>query len=219
MIQNNNDQRPDLWAEAPEIFPSRKSIAKFVSERFERSQRSVLRDLSNKQQGQKVTPKCFPRPDGQGYDLTEIQRYVQAEGLEIRPEWGGNDPSLEQADVSELKRRKLLEEARKIKAQASRHELDLAVARGELVPKESRDRMLAQRLRLLKQGLRIELRNAAPDLLNAAGGDPTLLSQFKQQCVELAESIFSKWYAQGVEHDGNIEINESGTEYGQAENT
>ena len=211
MAQNYNESGPQLWSGAPETFPSRKAVSEFISARFERSARSILRDLATKRKGEKLTPKCFPRSDGQGYDLTEVQRYVVAEGLEVKPEWGGDDAQLDTADVAELKRRKLCEEARKIKAQAERHELDLAVSRGDLVPRESRDRMLAQRMRLLKQGLRIELRNAAPDLLHAAGGDPALLPTFKQHCVELAEQVMAKWYNQGTEN-GSIAIDTGGAE-------
>ena len=171
MNSKDNSNAFDLWTDAPEIFPNRKAVARFVSDRFERSLRSVERDLATKRKGERLQPKCFPRPDGQGYDLQEVQRYTVAEGLQVRPEYAGGEEEIATADVAELKRRKLSEETGRIKAQRERHELELAVARGDLVPRESRDRMLAQRLRILKQGLRIELKQAAQDLLQAADGD------------------------------------------------
>ena len=211
-------QLTDLWKDAPEVFPNRKAVAKFVSQRFDRSMRSVERDLATKNQGVKQEPKCFPRSDGQGYDLTEVQRYTRAEELELRPEYGGEE-NIDGADINELKRKKLAEEARKVKVQADRQELDLAVEQGKLVPAESRDKMLAQRLRLLKQGLKIELKQAAPDLLRAVGGEEDLLPNFKAALLELAESIFAKWYEQGVDNDGEVELNEPGTGSNQAENS
>ncbi len=194
-----------MWVDAPDIFPSKKAVARYISERFERSMRSILRDLATMQQGERRVPKCFPRADGQGYDLTEVQRYALDEGLEPK----GGQEALVGSDTVDLKQHKLAQEARRIQAQADRHELELAKARGELVPRESRDRMLAQRMRLLKQGLRIELRNAAPDLLHAAGGDQTLLPEFKRACEELAERVMAKWYYRGTE-DGHIGIDSGG---------
>lgn len=218
MDAKTNSAGSELWTDAPEVFPNRKAVARFVSDRFERSLRSVERDLATKRKGERLQPKCFPRPDGRGYDLQEIQRYTVAEALQPRPEYAGGEEKLAAANVAELKRRKLSEETGRIKAQRERHELELAVARGDLVPRESRDRMLAQRLRILKQGLRIELKQAAQDLLQAAGGDPDLLPEFRNKCVELAEQIFSKWYAVGIEHDANISIDTEGTDHDQAQN-
>jgi hypothetical protein len=215
MAQNNTSSFVDVWGEAPEVFPSRKAVAAFISERFSRSQRSVLRDLATEVKGEKRTPKCFPRNDGQGYDLLEVQRYAKAEGLELREEWGGGDMP-DAGDMEGLRKFKLAQESRKIQAQAERDELKLAQERGELVPRESRDQMLAQRIRLLKQGLRIELRNAASDLLHAANGDPSLLPRFKQQCVELADQIMAKWYHAGGIEDGT---DHSGIERDQTEDS
>ena len=195
-----------IWAGAPESWPNLTAVSEWLAAHFQRSARSIRRDLSTSGPGGvKKQALAFPRPDGKGYDLKEIQRYISENG--IMPIGQIYTETEEQTfeELSELKRQKLQAERDRTRYQAERESLELEARRGELVPKAQYERDLAQRLRYFKQDLRQFAKNIAAETLHLLEAPEDRLPELKTLLLQRVEGVLNRYHTQAIQEINNAD--------------
>lgn len=191
-----------IWAGAPESWPNLTAVSEWLAAHFQRSARSVRRDLSTSGPGGvKKQALAFPRPDGKAYDLKEIQRYISENGIMPIGQIYTENEEQTFEELSELKRQKLQAERDRTRYQAERESLELEARRGELVPKAQYERDLAQRLRYLKQDLRQFAKTIASETLHLLEAPEDRLPEVKTLMLQKIEGVLNRYYTQALNQE------------------
>jgi len=195
----------DIWSSAPAIFPHRKAVEDFVSQHFQRSTRSVRRDLATVDGKQRKAALCFPRADGKGYDLLEVQRYVNAQNILPRGVIYHDNEEQTFEELALLKKQKIQAERDRTRAQAEREQLELAARKGELVPAALLQEELAKRIRFFRQDLRQVAKRLGAEIIHHLEADAARIPALKALMIQRMEGVLNRYYEQASE-TGSISI-------------
>ena len=163
-VESAPDEAENPWSGAPDSFNTVRDVAEFVAARWERGIRSVERDLSTKEKGHPRVPLAHKDKHGK-YPLSEIMRYVTANGLVRKGETYATEADQQTAeDLAALKRREIQSRIEKAQAEIESLKRKNKVESGQLVPRSQIEEDLAARVRFFRSAMLGLLRSLVPEV-------------------------------------------------------